>query len=164
MTDEYMGGPVPGNPAGFISGAIGEGVGSTEALDAFRAAGGAIRTQSWYRLYGEVADSIARAPAAAGLDPFALPGADDYATWAMGRGGEYVTSVRVFFRDTESEIIGSKLYDYKTADPHTPIEAQLAAEQDYFSPDNTEVGTSGEGQVFLGSTTHNVYLTTRYVR
>lgn len=162
MSDEYDGPTIPGNPSGYIVGAINEGTSATSALNAYRGDGGSIRTQTWYRLFGEVSNALASEPAAAALDPYQLPSASDYAQWSMGPGGEYVTSVRVFFKDQDTGLIGSKLYDYKTAEPHTPFEAQLAAETDYFSPENTEIGQSGEGQQFLMTTIHNVYFTTPY--
>lgn len=149
-----------GNPAGFIAQAIGEGRSATETYNALVESGAGIRAEYFYQLYGQVSDALATEPAAMALDPFAIPDAQAYSTWSMGAGGEYVTSVRVWWREAGTDAIGTKLYDYKSTEPHTPMEAILAANQDYFSDDVTEPGGSGEDQVFLGATTHQVYTTT----
>jgi len=149
----------PGNPAGFIADAVARGVGPTQAFREFGEAGGAIRTQTFFRLYGEVNDAIARSPLQSALDPYALPSAQDYTEWMLGSGGQYATQLRVFFTEVGTGITGSKQYLYKTDLPHTPAEAILAAQNDYFSPDNTEIGQSGEGQVFQGAVIDNIYAT-----
>jgi hypothetical protein len=159
MADEFAPGVNVGNPSGFIAGKINDGVTSTAALRDFRQAGGAMRTQTWYRLYGEVTDALARAPQAASLDPYQLPDPSAYATWAMGPGGQYVTSVTVQFRDKDTGALGSKQYLYKTDEPHTPAEAQAAAFDEYSDPDNIAPGGSGEGQIPIGTMTKNIYVT-----
>lgn len=49
-------------PLGFIQAAIAEGRTSTASLQAYRDAGGAIRTQRWYRAWGELGAEISRVP------------------------------------------------------------------------------------------------------
>lgn len=144
-----------GNPAGFIVGAIGDDMSSTQALAAYRDAGGSIRTQTWYRLYGEVTDALARSPGAMALDPDAIPGANDYATWTMGGGGQYATQVQVYFRDVDTGLVGTTNYTYVTDVPHTPGEAEAAAFDEYSDPDNA----GDYGQVVLGTATSNVFRT-----
>lgn len=155
MLDGGDAGTEVGNPAGFIVGAINEGQSATAALGAFRQAGGEMRTQTWYRLFGETQASIAARPEAAALDPFQVPQAGDYTEWAMGPGGQYVTTVDVLFRDVDTGLIGRKQYMYKTDDPHSPAEAQLAAWGDMGDPENE----AQYGQAMLGAVTRNVYLT-----
>jgi hypothetical protein len=148
-----------GNPAGFMVDAIEQGLSSNQAIAAFREAGGAMGNEAFRRLYGEVGASIADRSAAAALDPYALPGASDYTKWSMGAGGQYVTTVDVLFRDVGTNDVGRKQYMYKTADPHTPAEAQLAAWGDMGDPDNE----SQYGQRMVGAITRNVYLTVPWV-
>lgn len=155
MSDGEDIGASTGNPAGYIAGKIGEGVGSTEALADYRDAGGAIRTQTWYRLYGEVSDSLARSGAAGSLDPDRIPDAGDYSTWTMGQGGQYATQVQVYFRDIDTGLVGTSFYTYVTNDPHTPGEAEQAAFDEYSDPDNA----TNYDQSVLGTSTVNVYQT-----
>lgn len=155
MADPFDPGASTGNPAGFIVDAVSRGVGSTDALAEYREAGGEIRTQSWFRLYGEVTDTLARSESAAALNPFQLPDPNTYATWTMGRGGQYATQVQVFFRDVDTGLIGSSQYTYVTDEPHTPAEAEAAAFDEYSDPDNA----SDYGQAVLGTATSNVFQT-----
>lgn len=155
MSDEFDYGASTGNPAGYIVGSIGEGLSSTAALNAYREAGGSIRTQTWYRLYGEVTDSLARSPVAGQLDPDQLPGGGDYATWTMGKGKQFATQVQVYHRDLDTGIVGTSNFTYVTDYAHTPGEAEEAAFNEYSDPDNA----SEYGQAVLGTATVNVYQT-----
>lgn len=153
--DAFDPGASTGNPAGFIVDAIKRGVGSTAALGEYAEAGGEIRRQTWFRLYGEVTDALARSESAAALDPFQLPDPSAYATWTMGSGGQYATQVQVFFRDVDTGLIGTSQYTYVTDEPHTPAEAEAAAFDEYNDPDNA----SDYGQAILGTATSNVMQT-----
>lgn len=155
MADDFAPGANVGNPAGFIAGAINEEMGPTAALAAFRDAGGEIRNESWFRLYGEVGAALDNSVTAAGLNPYALPDASDYAPWTMNGPDSYATQVKVFFRDVDTGLIGSAEYTYRTPDPHTPAEAEAAAFDEYADPDNA----ADYGQSVLGTATTNVYRT-----
>lgn len=148
-----------GNPAGFIASKIGEGVGSTAALNQFREAGGSFRTQDWYRLYGEVGASIANQDVAAGVNPYAVPSAGDYTEWSMGAGGRYATSVNVLMRDKGSGDMESQQFDYVTDEPHSPAEAAAAAWDVYGDPD----AQSAYERTAVGWTVRNVYKTVPWV-
>jgi hypothetical protein len=158
VTDAYDGPNIPGNPAGFIVGAINEGQSATAALNAFREAGGEMRTQTWYQMFGQVTDAIARSPLAGSLDPYSLPDPGAYATWAMGPGGEYATQVDLFFRDLDTGLVGSIPYTYVTSDPHTPEEAIAEAMGDFGESDTQ----AQYDQVMLGGTVRNVYTTVQF--
>lgn len=156
MPDDGFDPSVPwGNPVSYIAEAQGLGWTQSETLRTFRADGAEMATQTFGRLWHEIADSSARQSDAASLDPMALPGPNDYATWTMGKGGEYATSVNVLFRDVDTGLIGTKQFLYKTADPHTPAEAQQAAWDEFSDPDNEQL----YGQVALGVSTRNVFQT-----
>lgn len=158
MADDFAPGASTGNPAGFIVGSVSRGVKSTEALRQYREAGGSIRTQTFHRLFGEVTDALARSESAAALDPFALPDPGQYATWTMGRGDQFATQVKVFFRDVDTGLIGTSDYTYTTDDPHTPAEAEAAAYDEYSDPDNA----ADYGQAVLGTATSNVFRTVAF--
>lgn len=155
MPDDDLPGIDIGNPAWFVAGAIDDGLSRNASLAAFREAGGQFGNEAWRRLYDEVSDSLARGSVAAGLDPYALPDPNDYATWTMGRGGEYVTQVKAFFRDRDSGLSGSKGYLYKTDEPHTPAEAIQAMMDEYGDPDNE----NEYGQSLQGGIVSNIYVT-----
>lgn len=144
-----------GDPLGFIIKAQGEGLTQWQAYQEFQSAGGGMRQSYFNNLYGEVAASAADRSAAAALDPFQLPSGSDYTQWSMGGGGEYVTTVNVAVRNTGTGDIGWQQYMYKTSEPHTPAEAQLAAWQDFSDPDVID----RYGRVPVGTVTRNVYLT-----
>lgn len=155
MADDFAPGANVGNPAGFISELIGAGESPTAGLQIFRDAGGAIRTESWFRLYGEVDTALQNAGPAASLNPYELPPANAYAPWTMNGPDSYATQVKVFFRDVDTGVIGSAEYTYRTPDPHTPAEAEAAAQAEYGDADNA----ADYGQSILGTATTNVYQT-----
>lgn len=158
MADDFDVSVPWGNPVSYISEAQGLGWSQSETLRTFRADGASLATQTFGRLWNEVADSLTRQTSAGGLDPFALPDANVYSTWTMGKGDEFATSVNVLFRDNDTGMIGTKQYLYKTADPHTPAEAQMAAWNEFSDPDNQEQ----YGQTALGTSTRNVFRTVAF--
>jgi len=125
------------------------------ALNAFREAGGAMRRQTWYRLYGQTADTLARSPESSALEPGAIPNAEQLGTWAMGAGGQYATQVNVLFRDRNSGVVGVAPYTYVSDDPHTPDEA-IAAGIDLYSDDEA---AARYDQQILGGVATNVWQT-----
>lgn len=158
MADDFDISTPWGNPVGYISEAIGLGWSQSETLATFRADGASMSTQTFGRLFNEVSDSIARQSDAAGLDPFQLPDPNAYATWTMGKGGEFATSVNVLFRDEDTGLIGTKQFLYKTSEPHTPAEAQQAAWDAFSDPDAQDA----YGQIALGTSTRNVFRTVAF--
>lgn len=159
MPDELSGGFDTGYPVGYISGAIGEGWTATEALTTFRADGGTYSTQQWYRLYGETTAAISSSAVAGQLDTSLLPDPNLYSQWAMGPGGQYVTTVNVLFKDADTGIIGSQQYMYKTDLPHAPQDAIDAAEAEFSDPENTAPGGSLAQLSFMGGIVRNIYST-----
>lgn len=147
-----------GNPAGYMAQAIDQGWSATQALVTYRADGGRFGNDAWFQQYGQVAASLANAPAAAGLDPYLIPDANQYSTWALGRGGEYATQVQVQVVDTDTGVSGTINYTYKTSEPHTPIEAMQAAIAAY--GDDETLGKYA--QTIQGSFASNVYMTVPY--
>lgn len=136
-----------GNPAGFAAYHLSIGSSAREALAAYRAEGGTTGDAAWYRLYGQVADTLNRTADQAALDPRALPGPSDYSTWAAGSGGKYATQVKVLTIDQETGLASTVEFTHITSDPHTPEEAQQAAIDMYSSGDNA----AKYGQVIQGA-------------
>jgi hypothetical protein len=66
--------------------------------------------------------------------------------------------VNVQYVDVDTGLIGTKQFMYVTDEPHTPLEAQQAAWDEYSDPDAIEA----YGQRPVGTTTRNVYQTVAY--
>lgn len=126
-----------------------------EALAEWRAAGGTFGNQAWRALYGQVSDTLLRMPDQAALDPTMLPSGPDYATWSMGRGGQYATDVNVAYMDQETGLRATSRYTYVTDTPHTPEEAQDAALADFGSDENAQ----RYGQTITGAFAVHIYQT-----
>lgn len=147
-----------GNPSGFIRGLLGEEVGPTAGLVAFREAGGAIQDSRWFSLYSQVANTAADLPASLALDPFSLPSGDDYETWALGRGGQYMSQVELQVYDRDTGEILSRQYTYVTDEPHTAAEAELDAFDLFGDPDTQ----NDYGETVLGALTTTMATTVAY--
>jgi len=156
MTDTFDEGGVDiGNPAGFAAYHQRIGSSANEALNDFRNAGGEMQTQRWFRLYGQVGDSLARSDEAYALEPNAIPPGESYGEWAMGQGGQYASQVQVVFRDIESGAFGVAQYTHITNEPHTPAEAEQAAIDTY---GDTETAGRYEQEI-MGGFVSNVWQT-----
>lgn len=92
----------PGGPAGLLLNALSEGLSATKALSNFREAGGSIRTQTWYKLAGEVRAAVANRDVVTGLDPTLLPRDEHFTPWSAGSEGQFLYQVEVPYRDVES--------------------------------------------------------------
>lgn len=138
---------IPGNPSGYIRSLIQSDVGPTEGLRNFRDAGGSIQDSRWFDLYHQVDATLADNPTALGLDPLSLPGPGDYTTWALGRGGQYMTQVEVQVRDRDTGFFLTKQYTYVTDQPHTAAEAEDDA-FDLFGDPDTE---NAYGETVMGA-------------
>lgn len=124
-----------GNPAGYIRGLINEGVGPTEGLRFFREDQGAIQDSRWFALYGQVNDTINRIPDALGVDPYSAPGPENYTTWALGRGDQYMTQVEVQVLDRDTGLWFTKQHTYVTDEPHSAADAEEDAFAMFGEPD-----------------------------
>lgn len=147
-----------GNPAGFIAQSIRNGLSMNQSLREFREAGGAARNEYWRSTYADVRDAMARSENVAGLNPDALPTGEDYAEWAMGRGGQYATQVTVFIRTKGTGDSGTRQFTYLTDEPHTPGEAEQAAIDEFTDP----VNAGPYEDVVSGAMATNVYTTTPF--
>lgn len=149
-----------GNPAGFIAQSIRDGLSGNESLRQFREAGGSMRNEYWRSTYADVRDAMARSETVPGLNPDMLPTGEDYASWEMGRGGQYATQVSVFIRQSGTGDTGTRNFTYVTDDPHTPGEAEQAAIDEFTDP----INAGPYEDVVTGALTTNVYATTPFTR
>ena len=85
--------------------AIREGANATDALRAFRAAGGSVRTQTWYRLYGQaqLEGAMSGREASAGLAR--VPVSNEIQTRSVPRATGYMQRVTVFGRTDQGDIV-----------------------------------------------------------
>lgn len=145
-----------GNASGFMAGAIREGWSASKAYREFQDAGGAMRREYFLQGYSDVRDALARMDTFASLDRNALPTGEDYAEWAMGKGGQYATQVTVFMRQKGTGETFTKDYTYITDEPHTPGEAEQAAQDEY---GDAEIATTYE-EVVTGAIAAQGFATT----
>lgn len=147
-----------GNPSGFIRGLLGEEVGPTAGLRAYREAGGAIQDSRWFSLYSATSNTVAGLPESLALDPYSLPSGDDYEVWALGRGGQYMSQVEVQVYDRDTGNILTKQHTYVTDEPHTAAEAELDAFDQFGDPDVE----NAYGETVLGALTTTMATTVAY--
>lgn len=116
------GGVSLGDATGFISSALNAGESVTSALDAFRAAGGAIRTSTWYDVAGMVRASMGKAPEISALDPGSIPDSNLFSTWRDAPEGINVYQVDIHVSDP---LVGNftRPYSVMTKDMLTVDEA-----------------------------------------
>lgn len=111
------GNPSIGNPAPYAVEAILEGLNATQGLNAVRAAGGGISTQSWYRAYGEATAALGNLRDVAGLDLFDVPGRDQFVQWTAGKEPGFVYQFQIEVQDPDTGL--SMLI------PHTVISPEI---------------------------------------
>lgn len=88
----------PGSPVTWASAYASMGHSATSALRDFREAGGHVRTQTWYQVYGQVSATIEHRAGLAALADEAHPDAKDVGTWKAGREGIHYHQAEVYIR------------------------------------------------------------------
>lgn len=92
-----MAGSFPtGNPAGQMLDAMRSGNSATEALRQFRDAGGSMRTQRWYSLWGEIQADLGNRPELLGLPRSSAIPIQNHTEWSAGQPGRYGYQAHVF--------------------------------------------------------------------
>lgn len=97
-----MAAPREGFPSGLVQRAVREGVNATDALRLYRAAGGSVRTQTWYRLYGQAKLELELHGTEAGRPLHLRPTADEIQQRTTRRARGYEQRATVFMRDRET--------------------------------------------------------------
>jgi hypothetical protein len=148
-----------GNIAGHIAGALREGQSVTRALNEYRAAGGSVRTQTWYRIAGQVRAALGRAQEWATMDYGQAPRSDQFSPWdARARGGEYLYHFDVYVgRQVELEGGQREKFTFTTqisAAYDHPVAPEVAADA---ALSDAELGAEGYGDDVQGVTLRGLY-------
>lgn len=112
-------------PKGLIQRALREGATPTHALSAFREAGGRIRTQTWYRLWGQSEVERARIGPEAGAALHRVPTSSEIQTATSRRARGYMQRVTVLGRDADGNIIARDV----SLRPRSPVSRQNAIDK-----------------------------------
>lgn len=144
---------LPGNIVGAIAKWIGAGVKQTQALQDFRAAGGAIRTQTWGQLWRNTAATISNRETIATLPTNRRPTEDMFSPWATTKPDMYAYQVNVVVRDKDSGLTTSRPYTFFSSDrvsPNVAIQDALNTYADGIEESEEYEAESIEGAVLTG--------------
>ena len=144
----------PGMAANAIPGLLRQGLGPTAALRSFRAAGGSISDQSWFRAWRQVADSLERAGAVAEAPLRRRPETGEVQASGWQTKQRYTYMVDVTFRVFGTRIIETRTLAV-TSDRLLTYGSALQSALDTFAEGEDE--PSGENQVGLGGVVVGVY-------
>lgn len=147
-----------GNRAGYVAELLREGNSANSILRTLQESGADMQRQAGLRLVAQVRDSMQRSAEIQSLPGNQLPSADQYGTWAMGRGGQYATQVAVYLLDRDTGESIKAFYTHVTNEPHTPEDAANAA-IDVF---NTSDEESEYNQRVVGALPDNMWTTVPY--
>lgn len=122
---------MPSNPIvrTFARKLIEEGATPTSALRMWRQAGGHIRTQDWYRIWGEARTQIALAPHEQGRSLTARPTESEIATMQTKQRRGIAHEVIVIGRNRAGEVVSRRVEVPTGARPTTRLAAIRRAEQ-----------------------------------
>lgn len=148
---------LPGNIIGAIAKWIGAGSTQTAALRDFRAAGGAIRTQTWGQLWNNTKGTIANRESIAQLRTDRRPTEDQFSPWATTKPDMYAYQVNVVVRDRDSGITTSRPYTFFSRDRVTPNKAIADALNTYV--DGIEESEEYEGESIEGAVLTGLFRT-----
>jgi hypothetical protein len=104
----------PGYAANFMRRLIEEGASAAEGLRRYRAAGGAIRTQVWYRSFGETARVLAEKGKVLAAPRTRRPAADEVTTWTTRRATGYIYQAEVQVRLRGTSEIFTTNFSFKS--------------------------------------------------
>jgi hypothetical protein len=137
------------SPGSFIAGAIGEGMGVTEARNLFRSYGMSMGNDAFGQLFGQVRAAIGDRSAIAQLSYDSIPPGEAYTEWAAGQPDRYATFVQTFTREPGTNDVLTHFNTYVTDVAHSPQEAIDWAQQE--SEAAAAEGGTFSGQVTLAS-------------
>lgn len=139
-----------GYPVPFIATAVREGLSATGALKAYRAAGGSVRTQTWYRAYGQVSHAIADYGAELERAQHRIPTAGEIRKWSTVTASGFAQQAQVFMRDRETNEVVARNFTLRGAGM---ISRQGVIEQamNTFSDFSDQYGMQIVGGIYTGS-------------
>lgn len=124
-------GSTVGNPAPFAVRAVLEGRTAASALRELRDAGVGIRTQTWYRVFGEARASIDNLSAVSSLSSDTMPRAEHFTPWSAGRQGDYAYQFGIVAVDPETGLRMTVQHTVLTPDVISVGDAERAAMSDF---------------------------------
>lgn len=139
----------PGYATNYMAALIREGLSATGGLRAYREAGGTIRTQNWYRAWGEVQASIGRAGMVAEAPLGRRPLAAEVSTWETRRRSGYVFQVEAQLRQVGTSEVFTTYTSFRT-DRLTTYGEALDAALGAFADQMAEYGEQVMGGVVTG--------------
>jgi hypothetical protein len=131
-----------GDARAYMPQLMAQGFGPSEALGLFRDAGGAVRTQTWYQAWGELAADYAgrstwqTADLAQPVIPSELP------TWAAGREGQFGYKVGAVVRDRTTGLTDIRthlVFSTEALAPQAAVDSMIQTYED----EQTAGGPSG---------------------
>lgn len=122
---------LPSDARAFIPELMRSGYSASGALAFLRANGAGMRTQTFYRTWGEVARSLALEPGMADRPLDSLVSPADMATWRAGRPGTFGFQVNVVLRDAATGLVRTATRFVFSPTNLTPQEAIDKAVADY---------------------------------
>lgn len=102
-------------PRGLIQRLAEAGESSSRSLSEYRAAGGRIRTQTWYRMWGEIENERSLAGIEEGQPLHLKPTGDEIMQMTTRRASGYMQRVQVFGRTAQGDVM-TKTIDLRTGD------------------------------------------------
>lgn len=118
-------------PRSVARSAIIAGLGPTDALTSFRQAGGRIRTESWYRLYGQERAGFGAKIREQTLPTNRRPASNEVQRYSSRTATGYMQQVELTVRDRRSHLTLTKRFTYRTDTLVTRNRAVTAAIDTY---------------------------------
>lgn len=130
---------------------------ATSALRGFRAAGGNVRTQTWYQVYGTVGATIEHRAGLSALADDAHPDAKDVGTWKAGRAGIHYHQAEVYIRRVGGDDI--ETFYYTATGERLRTKGSVLDEAMGYADTYRDSGTFGEFTI-LGAALSSVSVST----
>lgn len=95
-------------PVWAVLDALGNQQSASASLKAYRAAGGEVRTQTWYRLFGEVQGALGNRISEATAPLNRRPTAEETTTWSTRNAAGFLQQVEVLVRDRDTGEVSAR--------------------------------------------------------
>ena len=125
-----------GNPSGYIAWTLDVGLSGRAGLAEFRNDGGRITDAVWYRLRGQISDTLMRTDNFLSADPNAVISPAELGEWSAGQGGRFAYQVVIQQVDQDTGLLSAAQYTVLSDDPLSKQEAEAQAMADFGDPEN----------------------------
>lgn len=140
----------PGYPIWAVLGAQNEGLSASAGLGAYRDAGGEVRTQSWYRLWGEARAAVADKLDEATAPLNRRPSAHEVQEWTTTNATGFLQQVEVFVRDRITGEVVAKPFSV-TGEHLISRGNAISQALDHFSENQEDYDETVLGAVHVGA-------------